>query len=283
MDKKHPVILSHNFTGRTLVVVWMDNSIHTKIVESSHPNWKQVLRAYKAGNFAAVIELIDVAQAINKKFNGRFLVKNGKVLRDGQEVHGYLMDRILFFMREGLSYQRLLKFADNLYANPSERSRNELYAFLEHQNMPITDDGCFLAYKGVAEDYFSITSGDIKVLKGKVEGGRIFNGVGEVIIVERSDVNDNPNQGCSRGLHVGSWEYANGFKSSNGHLMVVKVNPKNVVSVPFDESHKKCRACEYEVIAEENRKLEDVRDSNFDKVAKVKQQLKRDALGRFCS
>lgn len=50
---------------------------------------------------------------------------------------------------------------------------------------------------------------------------------------------------------------------------------------PADYEFKKLRTCKYEVIAEECRKLNEVRDSNFEQVAK--QKLLRDSLGRFCS
>ena len=93
---------------------------------------------------------------------------------------------------------------------------------------------------------------------------------------------DDVEQGCAKGLHVGSWEYANDFKG-NGHLMVVKVNPRDAVSVPRDCSWQKLRACRYVVVAEEGRKLHDIKDSNFDKVSASRQKFHRDSLGRFSS
>lgn len=272
-------ILSHNYTGNSLVVAALiDGQMRTKIVESTHPNWRQVFSLYQLGRVEELVPLMDMGAAIAAKFHGQFSVENNEVRYKDNVVHGYLIDRILFFMRELPNQaERLLAFAENLYQNPDPRVIEQLYKFLEHKNMPITDDGCFLAYKGVGSDYYSRTSGDIKVLKGKVKDGRIWNGVGAHVVVARPQVCADPNIGCSSGLHVGSWEYADGFKG-DGHLMVVKTNPKHVCSVPTDCSYQKCRACEYEVIAEEGRKLHEVKDSNFDKVAK---QFNRDSLGRF--
>jgi hypothetical protein len=48
---------------------------------------------------------------------------------------------------------------------------------------------------------------------------------------------------------VAAFEYADKFYS-NGHLMEIKVNPKNVVAVPTDYNQQKMRVCEYEVMAE---------------------------------
>ena len=66
-------------------------------------------------------------------------------------IHNHVVGRILDFMREGLPYKPLTRFVEKLMENPSRRAVNELYAFLEHKNMPLTPDGNFLAYKGVRE------------------------------------------------------------------------------------------------------------------------------------
>jgi hypothetical protein len=273
-------ILSHNFTGKSLVVVsTIGKGVQTKIVDESHPNWKLVLALYKQGRYDELVPALDIGGAINALFKGRFRVVGTDVFYDGKPVGGYLIERMLFFMRElPKQSERLIKFAEKLYRNPDPRVIDQLYKFLEHKGMTLTDDGDFLAYKGIGANYYSHTSGDIKVLKGKVKDGKIWNGVGAHVIVARPQVCSDPNIGCSSGLHVGSWEYANDFKG-DGHMMVVKVNPEKVCSVPTDCSWQKCRACEYEVIAEEGRKLHEVKDSNFDKVAKVR--LHRDSLGRF--
>ena len=259
-------IISHNLTNTSLVIVFSnDKGFHTKIVESSHPNWPGVLAAYKKGDYDEVVQLIDVRAAINHKFSGSFSIENDTVLYHGKPVHGYMFDRILFFMRNNLPHERLVKFAENLYQNPSNRAREELYRFLEHKNMPITEDGCFLAYKGVQSDFWSKTGGSITVIKGKVNAeGKIFNGVGEEIVVDRGDVDDNCNNTCSKGIHAGSVKYATDF-ASDGKIVIVKINPKDCVSVPTDCDGQKLRTCAYTVIGEEYRSLSDVHDINYDK------------------
>lgn len=287
-------VLAHNHTGKSLTVVYVaDGKTATKLVDESHVNWKQVNALYKQQKYEALVPLLDVSQAITKKFNGKFVVKNGKVFYNDEVVAGFLFDRIISFMQNGLPYERLIKFAENLWKNPSSVARAELFKFLDAKGgqngrvggFPLTDDGCFLAYKGVQDDYYSITGGTIKVIKGKVKNGKIYNGVGEEIEVDRVGVDSNCNNTCSTGLHAGSWEYANGFKGT-GRLMIVKVNPKDVVSIPTDSNCQKLRTCAYKVIAEDGRKLSETRDINYDRAAKVRQQhnsvgQKRDKTGRF--
>jgi hypothetical protein len=142
-----------------------------------------------------------------------------------------------------------VNFWKNLLNNPSKTSIDELIDFLEYKELPITSDGCFLAYKGLRDDYFSVHGNtSTKVLQGTVDAsGHIFNGIGEVIEVRRNQVCDNRDHHCSYGLHVGSLNYAQGFA---GKLVVVKVNPADVVSVPNDCNCQKCRVCKYEVVAD---------------------------------
>ena len=146
----------------------------------------------------------------------------------------------------------MFKFIDNLLANPDENSRAQLYSFLVHENMPITDDGTFIAYKAVQSDFYSIT-GNTKtvILEGKVnEKGQILNEIGKTIRMRHDDVENNPNIGCSHGLHVGSFKYADDFKGGSGRMIAVEVNPKDVVSVPHDCSCQKCRVSAYKVLNE---------------------------------
>jgi hypothetical protein len=124
--------------------------------------------------------------------------------------------------------------------NPSMQSQKELYDFLEHENLAVTSDGYFLAYKAVRSDF-----------KDKYRG--VFdNSVGKVCEMTRSKVDDDRGRGCSNGLHAGALNYVAGYGSlENGdRIVIVKINPKDVVSVPSDCNYEKLRTCRYEVVAE---------------------------------
>lgn len=255
-------LLSHIFTGNSLTVVYMVNGKvqPPKVVDSSHVNWKPVMAAFKLKDYSKVAELMDVAGAIKKLSGGKFEVLNGAVYYGGEKVHGHLFDRILLYVREGLEYAHLIKFAENLFANAATHVKNDLFKFLECGHMPITPDGCFLSYKGVEADFYSVRGGDAKPIQGKVDGsGRILNSVGAVIEVRRLDVNENREACSSYGLHVGSHSYAKGHGPK---LLVVKVNPRDVVAVPTDGQ--KLRVVKYEVFAESNGlPLDVVKDIGF--------------------
>jgi hypothetical protein len=62
----------------------------------------------------------------------------------------------------------------------------------------------------------------------------------------RNQVNEDPNQTCSYGLHVANFDYASGFGS--GHMLEVEVHPADVVAIPVDYNQAKMRVCKYKVI-----------------------------------
>jgi hypothetical protein len=122
-------------------------------------------------------------------------------------------------------------------ANPSRRAVNELYSFLAHKNMPITDAGTFLAYKSVRSDYTDHHTGNFN------------NSIGNTLQMIRNNVCDDHNQGCSVGFHAGSLEYASSFGGQDSILLIVEIDPADVVSVPSDCNCQKLRTCKYKVVA----------------------------------
>jgi hypothetical protein len=120
--------------------------------------------------------------------------------------------------------------------NPSYRSVQELYGFLEKNNLPITPDGYFLAYKRVRDDYTDCHTGTMD------------NSIGKTVSMERNQVDDDQNNTCSQGLHFCSQGYLKHF--GGARTIIVKINPRDVVSIPTDYDNSKGRACKYQVIGE---------------------------------
>jgi hypothetical protein len=141
-------------------------------------------------------------------------------------------------LQDGFPVEPLVKFMENLMSNPSFRAVNELYGFLEKNSLPITPDGCFLAYKKVRNDYMDIHSGTFN------------NSVGLICEMERNKVDDNQNNTCSSGLHFCSQEYLGSFGGSDSRIMILKISPADVVSIPTDYNNSKGRTCKYTVIGE---------------------------------
>jgi hypothetical protein len=83
------------------------------------------------------------------------------------------------------------------------------------------------------------------------------NSVGKTVEMERNTVDDNASNTCSTGLHFCSLSYLDHFGGSDSRVMVLKINPRDVVSIPADYNATKGRACRYEVIDEIGGKAEE--------------------------
>ena len=205
-----------------------------------HINYKMILEALPTATSEELLDIVDVEKAVASFSDGMVEIKNGQVTYEGEVVHGSISKRILEFMSKGLPFQPLVTFLNNLMENPSMQSQKELYDFLEHEHLPITEDGHFLAYKAVRSDF-----------KDKYRG--VFdNRVGQICTMTRSKVDDDRGRGCSNGLHAGALNYVAGYGSleSGDKIVIVKINPADVVSVPSDCNFEKLRTCRYEVVGE---------------------------------
>jgi len=225
------------FNGNVLVVV-VDGKRHS--INSTHPNWQKALEFYRQKNYKKLIEAMDLPGAILKHSYGKVKVHSGAIYYDGQEIHGTLVKRILQFVQGGFPYEPYVRFLANLYKNPSEDARNELYDFLENGEMPITDDGCFLAYKMLREDMTSYNKSP--------DGTHLKHAIGKIVKMDPNEVDPSRIRLCSNGLHFCSYSYLpyyGGIINNKTKVVVVKVNPMDVVAIPQDLNKSKGRAWRY--------------------------------------
>ncbi len=215
------------------------------VVPKDHLNRDKILtvlkNAKKNGDATAkvkarVTRLLDILGDIKAQV-GNVAVHDNAVSINGKEVKGIVVQKILEFQKEGWDVKPLCKFLHKTERNPSETSKASMYSWLEKAGLIIDNDGDILGYKAVRADYLDIHSSTFS------------NRIGSQISMPRESVDDNTNQACGAGLHVGTLEYASSFGGSSGRLMVVKVDPANVVAVPSGETCK-MRVCSYKVIDE---------------------------------
>lgn len=204
----------------------------TKVIASGDDRHEKVLTCIREGRLKDIPEVVE----IERRYDGDGIkLKDGILMANNEPLPAELEARILKFKEQRLPYDALLKFWDNLKKNPSFNSRQQLFKFLEHNGHPLTEDGCFIAYRGVTEDFKDAHTKSFD------------NKPGSVCEMPRAAVDDNPNNTCSSGLHVACFDYAKGFAQ---RLVEVKVNPADVVCVPVDYNGTKMRTCRFEVIQE---------------------------------
>lgn len=216
------------------VVVVIGNQSHT--ISKTHITYNQVVAAIKANDWDLVKATIEPKKAVEKFGNGNVKIVGDKLFWKGDELHSSLAVRMISMLQEGFPIEPMVLFMEKLMLNPSRRSVQELYGFLEKSNLPITPDGHFLAYKKVRADYRDCHSGTMD------------NSVGQIVEMERNMVDDDKDRTCSAGLHFCSQSYLGSF--GGDRTVILKINPRDVVSIPSDYNDAKGRACRYEVIGE---------------------------------
>jgi hypothetical protein len=212
----------------------------THIIPRSDALSDRLIKAVRENKLNEIPALVSAAKRIEVFSKGNFVVQDGRVMVNGVAAPRVLSDKIIRFSNEGLPFQPLLKFAENLQKNPSFRAVNELFTFLEKNDHPLTENGNFIAFKRVRDTFRDIHSNTMD------------NSVGNVVQVERNQVDEDSSRTCSHGLHVANWSYAHTqFASSNPEtdvMLEVEVNPADVVAIPADYNNAKMRVCKYKVL-----------------------------------
>lgn len=167
--------------------------------------------------------------------NGKFYYKapSGKTINLAENI---VVSRIVDSFKSGKDFNYLLQFLDNVAGNPSNTAIQELYLFLEDNELPITPDGYFLAFKRITNDYKDCYTKTFD------------NRVGAVVQMNREDVDADRDRTCSNGLHFCAKGYLEHY--CGDRVVVVKINPADVVSIPSDYNNMKGRCCQYMVVAE---------------------------------
>lgn len=227
-----PYIEKKGDSGFTTVI-----DTETITVRGDHPEYDALMEAVQEDDPEMFMNLYSKGNRLEYAFDETDVdidVDEEKIFYKGDEVTHVVAEKILKGVKASEDVDSFILFLDHLMENPSKKSVDQLYDFLQSEGMPVTEDGCFLGYKAVRDDFTDKHTGEID------------NSPGSVCEMRRNQVEDDPKVGCAPGLHVGSLKYAKNFRGG-GRIVLVKVNPEDVVSVP-EENHNKMRVCRYEVV-----------------------------------
>ncbi len=224
--------------GRSFTFL-IDGEVFT--ISDTQPNFKQALKAREDKNLDELLMALKPLTIVERAASslGTIRLDGDRVFAGDRELRGVIIDRILEFKRDGIDFKYLLNFLDRLQANPSKTAIDELYLFLESSAtpLPITEDGFFLAYKKVKSNFKDIHSGKVDYT------------IGKVVEMPRNQVDDVRDRTCSYGLHFCSLDYLKSFGGSSDPIVIVKIDPGDVVSIPSDYKNTKGRTCKMEVVA----------------------------------
>lgn len=218
-----------------------------RTLNSTHPNFSAVREALKNYGLygaspeleARIADLTDIPQFIAKVTAGRVKVGDNAVYFDDKEVRGVIAKRLLDMLGQGFNISPLARFLDRLMSNPIPTAADELYLWMEQSELPLTDDGCFLAFKKVKDDYKSYRD------------GQTDNSIGSKLPLLSEDSYDTDRRRtCSSGYHFCSFNYLSSYFGHKGRVVICKIAPEDVVSIPHGYNNAKGRAKTYEIIGE---------------------------------
>lgn len=233
-------------------------------VREGQANYVALRDAIRAQEWDRVPDLVTPAKAVEAFAVGRVTVRDGEVLLDGEVIHNAVTRRIMDMVSEGFDADPLMRFLERLMQNPSRTAVSELYLWLEGTQLPITEDGCFMAYKKVRDDYRDFYSGQVlnKPAELMTDEDRVYikkpqNSVTTEVVdgvttlrMPRNSVDDNRDRTCSQGLHFCSLSYLPAYHGGSGRVLLVKIDPADVVSIPSDYDNAKGRAWRYQIMGE---------------------------------
>lgn len=223
--------------GSDSVTVFIDGNSYS--VNKQAKTYDMLIAAIRSGDADGVRKAVDVRKVIVDSFisiSDKVRIEDGVIYYDDREVTGLISARVFDMLKLNLDVAPMVRFIENMMQNPSHRAVKELFGFMEACNLPVTEDGYFLAYKRVRGDYTS------------VHDSKTDNSIGAIVEMPRNMVDENANQTCSHGLHFCSYDYLQHF--SGQRIVVLKINPADVVAIPTDYNNSKGRACKYEVVGE---------------------------------
>lgn len=248
--------LTADTSGSVLTVILSDG---TNIIMNSDDTGFDTLKLYVLSTPSEDIDENRVKQLAHtpegivermRQVSERVSISGNELFFDGDPIDNALSRTIVEMAAHDTDgpFEALVNFLEKLQTNPSAESREHLYEFITRYDVRILPSGSFTLYKGVMlgsdGESLSISTGTAYV-DGERVNGHIPNPTGAVITMPRSDVNSDRYEGCSTGLHAGTWSYASGF--ARGRVVLVEINPRDVVSVPEDCTFQKVRVSRYTV------------------------------------
>jgi hypothetical protein len=257
--------LTEDAKGKSLALFYADGDSET--IPETHVSFQPIIDLLFSGKATdeQVRDLTGVLETVARKMSAlseRVSVDGKTVYFDGDPLAGELSEVIKSLFAEGnTNFKPLVNFLEKAKTNPSQQSVDDLYRWIRKGDLVIDADGDIIAYKGVGKDANGVSQSIHKgtaFVNGVEHTGHIPNAPGTVISMPRSEVDPNQMVGCSTGLHAGTYDYAMEFLrwNSETRLILVKINPRDVVSVPTDEQDRKMRVSRYSVLQQIEARLE---------------------------
>ena len=214
-------------------------------IYSTDPNWEQVEEFLRNKDYESIRELINKTSNVLLSYNdGRLSIDGGVVFLDDNPVEGSLVNRLIEMLQKAEDVKPIAQFIANVYDNPNYNVSDEAYSFVVDDDLPITSDGQLLVYQRVRRNWTDIDTSTLDLSIGTISENVELTFCGQ----ERLD------------YFFMDWE--GGYRT-----IVIKINPRDIISVPTEHAQGKCSR--YEVVGEieeEEWKIEGAYSDDYDEI-----------------
>ena len=211
---------------------------------------EKLIKALLSSDVKTIDGYLDTISAIMTKTNNQIRFEGEKKALSISEVE--LSDKWKEILArhhrdKSVEVTGLVNFVNRLKAHNRLDKLDQLYEFLKHNDIKIIESGAIVGWK-------YLTNTKEKGVYVDSYSKKIKQRIGSVIETDESNVDSNPDVTCSRGLHVGSWNYV----KNSTTIAKVLVNPEDVVAIPTDYDGMKMRCKKYYIIdIQEGNRLEE--------------------------
>lgn len=208
--------------GSNTVSVIIEGKTHTV------PKVSEVAQAIRSGNWAKVSRLVAPGKAIAKAMQsvrgaGDVVLRDdGQVSYRGRVLNNGSAGQIKMLMAEGFPVASELRTLDSLMRHDDTRVHQHFEDFIQRWSIPRLEDGRLVLYKRVKDD---LTSSHDSFFAYRV---------GAWAELSWEEVDRDPHQTCSRGLHAAPLEALHNFAGFGGVILELHVWPEDFAALPID-------------------------------------------------
>lgn len=234
--------------SKNTIIIVIDGIPHTVSTLTDPDQYAAVKEAVKSERWEDVKTLVvsPVKKAVQeytaKGLHRDVEIIGGEIFYKGYPVRNAVADKILELHEEGFDLTPMTNFLDRVEHNQDIRARNELWNFVEANGFTINTKGFIVAYRAVRDDFKDLHTGTYD------------NSPGQTVEMDRKEVCADKDRTCAPGLHFATYDYAQnkygGWHGDRHRLVLVEIDPADVVSIPVDYNNAKGRCCRYTVLQE---------------------------------
>ncbi|UYD59404.1 hypothetical protein HPMBJEAJ_00305 [Aeromonas phage avDM6] len=224
--------------GFNFINCYIDGEVIT--ADRKHPAFDEAFKILiETNDVIRAASMLSIKKAIETYVKGDIKIVGNTLTYKDVVLDTNMTRRVVEMWKTGEDIDAMINFLTRLVKNPRREAVYELFDFLKHNDIKITEDGFFLAYKRIRDDYTDIWTGTFD------------NSIGASPRMEPFEVDADRKNECSCGLHVASAGYIPYYsRRENDRVIMVKVDPANVVAIPEGYDHAKLRTWTYDVIKE---------------------------------